>query len=463
MSTAEDLRPLEHDELLALVTELVHEKRWKALREALQGVPIPEVADLIPELEKRDQVLFFHALPRERAADVFSYMGLEEQNALLAVLTDEDTRHLLADLRPDDRTQLLEELPGQVTQRLLNLLSQEDLKEARQLLGYPEESVGRLMTPDYIAIRPEWTIRRAIEQVRRRGRDSEIISIVYVVDANWKLIDALSIRRLILADLDTTVEEIMDTSFVSLSAFEDREEAVRALARYDLVALPVVDSDGILVGIVTVDDVLDVAEEEATEDFHKAAAVSPLRTSYKETSIWWLVRSRIGWLAILVFVNLISAGVIAAYEETLATIIALSFFIPLLIGSGGNTGAQSATLMVRAIATGDVVGSEWLKILGKEMLVGIMLGVVMGILSTFLGIFVGGFYIGIIVGLAMCGIVLVANLLGTILPFLLTKVKLDPAVASSPLITTIADATGLLIYFSIAAAFIRAGLVGTAI
>ncbi|MFU8806861.1 MAG: magnesium transporter, partial [Bradymonadaceae bacterium] len=392
MSTAEETRPLEHDELLTLVEICIHEKRWQALRETLHGVPVPEIADLISDLEKANQVLFFHALPRGLKAEVFSYMNLERQNALLEILTEEDTRELLANLRPDDRTQLLEELPGQVTQRLLNLLSHEDLKEARQLLGYPEESVGRLMTPDYIAIRPEWTIRRAIEQVRRKGHDSEIISIVYVVDATWKLIDALSIRKLILADPDSKVEDLMDKSFVSLSAFEDREEAVRALARYDKVAMPVVDSDGILLGIVTVDDVLDVLEEEATEDFHKAAAVSPLKTSYKETSPFYLVRSRIGWLAILVVVNLISAGVIAAYEETLAAIIALSFFIPLLIGSGGNTGAQSATLMVRAIATGDVLGSEWLRILGKELFVGMMLGVAMGVLSTFLGIFVGGLY-----------------------------------------------------------------------
>lgn len=447
------------EQLQSVIEECISEKNWEGIRHAVVGVPTAEIADAFVGLDKTDRVLAFHAFPRPLAADIFSYMDAEQANRLLENLTDDDTRQLLANLKPDDRTQLLEELPGQVTQRLLNLLSADDLKETRHLLGYPEESVGRLMTPDYVAVRPEWTIRRSLDHIREQGVDSEIISIVYVTTADWKLIDALPLRRLILADLEDSVQSLMDESYVSLSAFDDREEAVRALARYDKVALPVVDSGGVLLGIVTVDDVLDVAEEEATEDFHKGAAMAPLDRSYTETAIAILFRKRIGWLLILIVVNLISSGVIAAYEETLAAVISLAFFIPLLIDSGGNTGAQSATIMVRALATGDIKLSEWFKTIVKEASVGMALGLAMGLASSLLGIFRGGWAIGVIVGLSMAAIVLVANLVGTLLPFILTRFKIDPAVASSPLITTVADASGLLIYFGIATAFLNAGLI----
>lgn len=433
------------------ILELIENQKWTDLRESIEDWPVPEVADLMYGLEKSDRVLFFRILPRSLSSELFSYLETESQNELLIDLTDEETRHLLANLRPDDRTALLDELPGQITQRLLNLLSPQDLKEARQLLGYPEESVGRLMTPDYLAIRASWTVAQAIEHIRKMGKKSETINVIYVTDRSWKLIDALELQVLILADPDQLVEDIMDHSFVYISAFDDREVAVQMMQRYDKTVLPVVDSEGVLLGIVTVDDVFDVAQEEATEDFHKGAAVAPLKTSYRDATIFSLFGKRIPWLIILVFVNLVSSGVIEAFEEVLASAIALAFFIPLLIDSGGNTGAQSATLMVRAIATGDIQLSQWLRTAGKEVFVGISLGVIMGLASWFLGYFRGGWEIGLVVGMSMVAIVLIANIIGTILPFLLTKINLDPAVASSPLITTIVDAVGLLIYFSVAA------------
>ncbi|MGE5543873.1 MAG: magnesium transporter, partial [Bacillota bacterium] len=358
--------------------------------------------------------------------------------------------HLLADLRPDDRTTLFEELPGQVTQRLLNLLSPEDLREARFLLGYPEFSVGRLMTPDYVAVRPEWTVAQALEHCRVKGKKSETLHVIYVVDAHWKLLDALELSRFIMARPEDKVEEIMNYSFVSLSAFDDREEAVKIMQKYDLFSLPVVDSSGVLVGLVTFDDVLDVAQEEATEDIYKGAAVTPLTTSYREASVWELYSKRIGWLVVLVFVSLLSAGVVAVFEETLQKVIALTIFIPLLLGSGGNAGAQSATLMVRALATGDLQLSQWLSTLAKELVVGVSLGVTLGVFSTVFGLVRGGWEIGLIVGLTTIGIILLASLIGGTLPFVLTRLKLDPAVASSPLITSVTDVLGLLIYFVIA-------------
>ncbi|MEW5745396.1 MAG: magnesium transporter [Nitrospirota bacterium] len=432
------------------IKELIEQRKWTDLREILVGYPAPDITALLRDLEKPERVLLFRLLPRQLSSEVFSYMDAADKDSLLKDLTDEETRHILSNLSPDDRTDLLSELPGQATQRLLNLLSYEDLREARQLLGYPEESVGRLMTPDYVAVRPDWTIEQALEHIRSRGKRSETVNVIYVTDASWTLLDSLELGRFILAPPSATVQQIMDYSFVSIAAFEDREEAVRMIQHYDLYALPVVDSQGVLLGIVTVDDVLDVAQKETTEDFHKAAAVAPLKTSYRESNIWSLYRKRIGWLAGLVLVNLVSAGVIAAYEETLAASIALAFFIPLLIASGGNAGAQSATLMIRAIATGDVTMKHWLWAVGREVGIGVILGITMGLAAWAIGFVRGGVEIAAVVALSMVAIVAVTNLIGVVLPFLLVQLRLDPAVASNPLITSVADVAGLLIYFSVA-------------
>lgn len=433
---------------------LIREKRWGALAQYRNWPDpetiAPELVDILLELDPADRVLLFRALPKEIAAEVFSNLEGEARDALLRQLTDRETRQLLDELSADDRTNLLGELPGQVTQRLLNLLSPEDLREARQLLGYPEESVGRLMTPDYLAVRPEWSIAHALEHIRTFGHESETADVIYVVDARWRLLDALPLQRFVMTAPDKRVRDIMDYTFVALKATDDREEAVRMMQRYDRVALPVVDSDGVLIGIVTVDDVLDVAEEEATEDFHRAAAMAPLKMSYWEASKAFLFRSRIGWLAGLVLVNLVSSGIIAAFEEVLAATVALAFFIPLIIDTGGNAGAQSATLMVRAIGTGDVKLEQWARAFVKELAIGLSIGLALGLMGLLLGLFRGGFEIGLVVMLTMVVMLVVTNLIGLSLPFLLTRLGLDPAIASGPLITSVADAVGLLIYFSFA-------------
>jgi magnesium transporter len=432
------------------IEQLIASRRWSELREALEDWEAPELADLLMDVEKADRVLLFRALPRLLSAEVFSYMEFQEQDELLRDLTDSETRALLANLAPDDRTVLLDELPGQVTQRLLNLLSPEDMREARMLLGYPEESVGRLMTPDYVAVRPEWTIDAALDHIRRHGKRSETINRIYVIDSSWRLVDDLDLRRFILAKSQETVESIMDHSFVSVSAFADREEAVRLIGRYDLVALPVVDSEGVLVGIVTVDDVLDVAEEEATEDFHRVGSVEPLRMGYWEATLWTLYRTRIGWLSGLVLVNLVSGGVLAAFEETLTSVVALAFFIPLIIATGGNAGMQSATIIIRGISTGDVNLAQWGHAFLREAGIGVFLGLTLGVLTAVLGIARGGLDLGLVVFLTMISMLMVTNLLGMSLPFLFGRLGIDPAVASGPLVTSVADIIGLLIYFSIA-------------
>jgi magnesium transporter len=432
------------------IEELIQQKSWGVLREALSLWPPPELSDLLLTLPKADRVLFFRSLPRSIAAEVFAHLEPPDQDALLRDLSDEETRHLLARLHPDDRTSLLEELPAQVTQRMLKLLSAEDLREARWLLGYPEYSVGRLMTPDYVAVRQDWSVEQALRHIRRAGKTSETVNRIYVVDEGWHLVDDIELRRFILAEPEVTVAEIMDHSYVSVSAFADAEEAVRVIRRYDQVALPVLDSAGVLVGIVTVDDLLDVAEEEATEDFHRVGSVEPIRTSVREAPLPVLYRRRVGWLLALVFVNIFSGAGIAYFEDTIATAVALVVFLPLLIGSAGNAGSQSATLMVRAIATGDVTTSDWFSLLLREIGVAFALGITMAIAVSFPGLYHGGPDVAVVVALTMVLVVVLGSLIGMSLPFLLNRLELDPATASAPLVTSIADITGVLVYFSFA-------------
>ncbi|MGC6423769.1 MAG: magnesium transporter [Lentimonas sp.] len=433
------------------IQELIEKNQLKAVAERFKSWAYPEIADLLTQLDKPHQILAYRALPRQRAADMFAYLETEDQDRLLEALTDADTRTLLADLSPDDRTEMLEELPATVTRRLMQLLSPEDLAESRQLLGYPEESVGRLMTPDYIRIRAEWTVEQAISHIRKYGKDSEIFNILYVTDGDGTLIDIVRMRRIILAAAGTVIKDILNYNCVSISAFEDREVAVEMIQRYDINALPVVDSEGVLVGIVTVDDIMDVAEEEVTEDIQKGAGMQPLETKYSAASPFQLFRKRIGWLLILIFVNLISAGVISNYEDYVMEFITLALFMPLVIASGGNCGAQSATLMVRALATSDVELGDWVKSVSKEIFVGVLLGAAMAIIAGGVSKLYGGdMNIAIIVALSMITIVFVANAFGALLPFALSRIKVDPATASTPLITSLMDVLGLIIYFSIA-------------
>ena len=432
------------------IKDLIKGRKWASLREMVEQLPAPDVSDILLGLDKSEQVLFFRFLPKEQSSDVFAHLDPHSKDSLTELLSDEEIRQLLSDLSPDDRTTFLEQLPGQLIQRMTNLLGKDDLHEALHLLGYPEESVGRLMTPDYVAVRPHWTIREAIKHIRRMGTDSETVNMVYVTDAAWHLQDELTLRKIILAEPDTKVEQIMDYTFVSISAEEDREEAVRMIKRYDLSVLPVIDNDGVLLGIVTVDDILDVEEEEVTEDIQLSAAVTPLKESYRESTVASLVKKRIGWLIGLVFINLLASGIIASYEELLASTVALAFFIPLINAGGGNVGTQSAALIIRAQAIGELRHEEWLATSMKEIAVGALLGLGMGIITTMSGYMLGGPKVAVIIGLSMFLIVLIVNVIGVLMPFFLVKLNLDPATASSPLITSIADVVGLLIYFSLA-------------
>jgi magnesium transporter len=447
--------------------ELIQAKDWVALKDVLADVPAADIADLLVELEGDVAVVIFRLLKKPLAADVFSTLPSGKGVELLELFNRQQLSDVMVNLEPDEQVSLMEELPGHLTQRVMNSMNLEDQKQVKKLLGYPEESVGRLMTPRYVRVKTDWTIERSMKHIRKYAEVAETLNRIYVVDDKEYLIDDLRLTELILADPEETIETLMDRSFETLMAYEDQEEAVKMFAKYDRAALPVVDTDGILVGIVTVDDVIDVAEEEATEDMQKMAGMDALDDYYSQTTVGKLVKKRITWLIVLFVGQILTALTMSGYEEVLQKIVLLSYFVPLLIASGGNSGSQAATLIIRALATDDIKSDGWKMVLKKEGSSGLMLGSILGVLG-FATLIVWGLIDGdpmnmelvlkaSVVASSLLLIVVFGNVIGAMLPFILSKVGLDPAVSSAPFVATIVDVSGIIIYFSIAV-FLLSGI-----
>jgi len=449
------------------VQELIAEGRYLELREALHSVPAADVADLLAELEPADAAVTFRFLARDEAGDVFSNLEPETQEALIETLGAEASQRVFEAMEPDDRVALMDELPDTVARRLLNALSPENRRETQMILGYPPDSVGRLMTPDYVKLRPLMTIAQALEHIRMYGRDAETVHWVYIVDADGKLIDDIHSRTLLLADPEANVESVMDDKFIAAEATDDQEEVVLMMGKYDRTALPVVDSRGALLGIVTIDDVADIAEEEATEDIQKIAGVEALERPYMQTHFGEMLKKRGGTLCILFVFQLLTIGVMSYFDEHLHKALVLALFVPLIISSGGNTGTQAASLLIRALALRELEPSDWWSVLKKELSTGIVLGLVLGSMGVLTVLLLGqigvapseyAWGIAISVGIAIVGIVLWAGILGSMFPLVLSKLGLDPATISSPLVATLMDVSGLVIYFTVAIAILKGTL-----
>jgi len=445
--------------LLPEIQSLIAERKLSILKEILTDWSPADIADLIVDLSEHERVIIFRLLSNELAADTFEQLEIETQKDLLKAMAQSEVAAILNEMSPDDRTALLEELPSTAAKQLIRLLSAEERKIAQTLLGYPENSVGRLMTPDYIAVRPEWTIEETFKFIRENAEDKETLNIVYVIDEKGKLLDDLKLKDFILAEPKEKVADIMDGNYVALNVHDDQEDAVEVFKKYDRIALPVVDKFGVLIGIVTVDDVLDVAEEEATEDIHKLGAVEALEEPYPTISIFSMVKKRAVWLTLLFFGQTLTAFAMGFFEAELSRAIILSMFIPLIISSGGNSGSQASTLVIRAMALGEVDLIDWWKIIKREVFSGLSLGLILGTIGFFQVLFLSQFIsglnkylvlIGLTVGFSLVGIVLWGTLLGSMLPLLLKSVGVDPATASSPMVATIVDVTGLVIYFTFA-------------
>ena len=431
--------------------ELIRDKRWIELKNSLNEYDSIQLAQLIEESSENDQIILFRLLNRSQAKEVFQLLSYENQEQIIEGLAQnsQELSDLLNDLEPDDRTAFFEELPGQVTQQLIQCLSPEERTIAIQLLGYPEDSIGRLMTPEYVAIKPQNTVGQTFEHIRKFGRDSETLNVIYIVDNDWKLVDDIRIKELLLASPQQKIEELMDRRFIALNAMDDQESAIKTFRDYDRVALPVINAEGTLIGIVSVDDMMDVVEEESTEDFHKFGSFQSAIANPLTERIGALYKNRIVWLVALVFMNVFSGAILSSFEHVIQTVVSLVFFLPLLIDSGGNAGSQSATLMIRSLAIGDVKVGDWYRLIGKEILVALLLGVTMAIAVAAVASFRAPEII-LVVAITMVLTVLNGSLIGLLLPFAFTKLKLDPATASAPLITSIADISGVVIYFSIA-------------
>lgn len=452
--------------LLPEIEEMIRSGDFAGLRDALIDWSPPDLAELIPELPAESRAIIFRLLPREIAAETFGYISHEDQELLMRALGDEKAAEILNAMPPDDRTALLEELPGEVTRHLLALLSPEELNIAKKLLGYPEESVGRRMTPDYVAVKEGWTVQQVLDHIRKYGRDSETLNVIYATDSRGFLLGAIRVREILLSDPETKVHKLFGADVVSLKATDDQETAVQTFRKYDIVALPVTDSSGVLVGILTVDDILDVAEEEATEDIHKLAGMEAMEEPYMKIGYSEMVKKRAPWLVLLFFGEMGATSAMARYDHELEKITVLAFFVPLIMSCGGNSGSQAGTLVIRAMALGEIKLSDWWRVLRRELLTSLTFGTVLGIIG-FLMVIVWNsitaghrfgehwFRIASTLGLSVLGVVMWGTLAGGMLPFLLKRLKLDPATSSAPFVATLIDVTGLLIFFNVAVMLLK--------
>ncbi len=413
-----------------------------------------DIADIIDLAETEQAQQFFAMLDVELQAETIGYLEEARQLQLVLGLSRRDLARLFTEMNSDERADLYQELPEGVQESLMPALATAEREDLRRLTSYPEGSVGSIMTSDYATLHPSLSAKRAIEALRAQALDKETIYVAYVLDENRQLIGTVSLTELVLANAQTKVEQVMRPEPVWVSVDASPSDASRMVADYDLLALPVLDANGMLVGIVTHDDAFDVQEEQATEIMHKASSVGAMVGSIKTATFSMLYQKRIYWLVLLVFGNLLSGLGIAMFEDTIAANVVLVFFLPLLVGSAGNAGSQAATLMVRALSTGDVEMRDWASMLLKEVSVSLALGITMALTVSMIGFWRGGVDIAMVVALTMMLVVVVGSLIGMCLPFILSKLNFDPATASGPLITTIADAAGVVIYFAIAVAIL---------
>ena len=432
-------------------------------RSALVDLLDPEVGEVIEALAHEQRVVAFQLLPLERAAEVYALLPTDVQEDLLEELGHDQVAPVVNEMDPDDRVELIEDLAPEQADELLSRLQPEERRETEEILTHPEESVGRLITPDYLTLRPEWTVRQALDHPRQHGRDAETLHTLYVVDDHGRLLDHLQLGDLVLAGPLDRCEALRRGQTVSLRANDDREEAVKVMERYDLPVVPVVDEQSTLVGVVTFDDVADVAEEEVTEDIHKMGGMEALEYPYLSATIMELVRKRGLLLALMFVFGMLTVIAMGVFRGPIENIPILALFVPLIMASGGNSGSQAASLVIRALALGEVNLRDWFRVLRRELISGLILGSILGatgmVLATLVAMLVldtdvaapgGAVWTGFSIGTAIVGVVMVGTLTGSMLPIIMQRIGLDPAASSTPFVTTIVDVAGLLIYFGLA-------------
>ena len=433
------------------IINLLENKKFNILKEELKEMNSADIPSLLEELEKKQVVKVFRILSKEQAGEAFSYMEPDMKEKLIHDLTDAELKNVMDELFMDDTVDLIEEMPSNVVKRILKAVNKEDRKIINELLQYPEDSAGSIMTTEFIDLKESMTVEEALDRIRTMGVDSETIYNCYVLNKNRILLGIVNIKGILISKPGTLIKDLMATNIISVNTMEDQEEVTKVFDKYDYYALPVVDNENRLVGIITMDDAINVIQDEVAEDFEKMAAISPNEDGYFETSVFKHSKNRIFWLLILMLSSAVSGGIITYYQEAFATIPLLVAFIPMIMGTGGNCGSQSSTLIIRGLATDEIELKDVFKALWKEFRVSLLVGMVLAIVNGIrILIQYQDLQLAMVIGITLIATVALAKALGCLLPLLAKKLKLDPAIMASPLITTLVDIFSILVYFQIA-------------
>ncbi|NLN06028.1 MAG: magnesium transporter [Firmicutes bacterium] len=434
------------------ITTLLAEKNYYRIKEILSNSQVADIADFLSMLDGPTALLVFRLLPKDMAADVFSYLSPTRQTQLSTLVNDKELQQILADLYFDDKIDFLEEMPANAVKRILQNTSEKERKLINQFLNYPEDSAGSIMTIEFVDLKKEMLVRDALARIRETAPDKETIYTCYVTDANRVLEGILSLRDLVIAEPEQKIGDIMRREIIYANTHDDKEDVAELVKKYDLLAIPITDNEKRLVGIVTVDDILDVIEDENTEDFHKMAALSPTDMEYLESGVFAMARKRIIWLLVLMLTATFTGYIIRNYQSTLEKAVALTVFIPMLMDTGGNAGSQSSTLIIRSLALNEISFRNIAQVIWKEFRVSLVVGLALAVVNFLRVLLIENYSIVIagIVSLTLIFTVITAKLVGSSLPILAKQLKIDPAIMASPLITTIVDTISLIIYFSLA-------------
>lgn len=438
------------------VEKLLEEKKYNVLKEKLKMVNSADIPTILEDLDKENVVKLFRILPKEQAGEAFSYMEPYMKEKLIQDLTDTELKGIINELFMDDTVDLIEEMPSNVVKKILKVVNAKDRKIINELLQYPEDSAGSIMTTEFIDLKETMTVEQALQRIRDIGIDSETIYNCYVLNKNRVLLGIIDIKEILISKKEQVIKELMTTNVISVNTLEDQEDVAKLFDKYDMYAIPVVDTENRLVGIITVDDAINVLQDETSEDFEKMAAMSPSEKGYFETSVFHHAKNRIVWLLVLMLSSAITGGIITNYEQAFAAVPLLVAFIPMIMGTGGNCGSQSSTLIIRGLATDEIELKDIFKALWKEFRVSIIVGVTLAIVNGIrIMIQYNDLQLAIVIGFTLIATVALSKALGCLLPMLAKKLKLDPAIMATPLITTLVDIFSILVYFQIATAIMH--------
>ena len=442
------------EELLESIEQLVHERQFGKIREVLTSNEPADIALFLGEVNSQLLPILFRILPKELAAETFVEMDSDEQELLINAFSEQELKEVVDELFVDDAVDIIEEMPANVVKRILRNTDPETRNSINEILRYPKDSAGSIMTTEYVTLRPDMTVSESFDKIRRTGVDKETIYTCYVTNSNRKLLGLVSVRDLLLSPYNTPINSIMEQNIISVETLDDKENVANMFDKYDFISLPVVDKEYRLVGIVTFDDAIDVIQEEATEDIQKMGAILPSDDSYFKTPVWRHAKNRILWLLFLMLSATVTGAIIQNYEEAFTAVPILVAFIPMLMDTGGNCGAQSSTMIIRCLALGEIASRDMFKVIVKELCIALLVGVILALVNG-IRVFImyqgeNPIYLSVVTGMSLMGTVVIAKMLGGILPILAKMCKLDPALMASPLITTIVDTCSVMIFFNIA-------------